>query len=116
MRLGFKFFYSRCIVDSSDIRFSSNLIGCKECLFCDDLENQSYCIHNQAYEKSEYFAKKNELLKQKDKFLTWFLEIPVTGKNFASTNVTGNFVNKSENIVDGYFDYQVKDGRNVVLM
>ncbi|USN59165.1 MAG: hypothetical protein H6767_03635 [Candidatus Peribacteria bacterium] len=61
----YKIFYSRYIKNSTNIWFSSNLTGCSECLFCDDLQNCSYYISNTQYEKEEYFQKKQEILSQK---------------------------------------------------
>lgn len=68
-------FYSKYITDSSNIRFSTNLIACQECLFCDGLENQSYCIRNEQYTKDEYFEKKQILLTQKEQFINWFVAL-----------------------------------------
>ena len=42
----FNVFFSHFIKNSSNIRFSSNLVGCHECILCEDLQNQSYCIRN----------------------------------------------------------------------
>lgn len=47
-------FYSTYIHNCSDIWFSRNLQWCHECCYCDDLQNQSYCIHNKQYSKEEY--------------------------------------------------------------
>jgi len=51
-------FYSKSIVDSSFIWFSYNLIWCSECIFCDNLQNQTYYIWNKQYSKDEYFKRK----------------------------------------------------------
>lgn len=62
---GYNIFYSRFIYESRDIWFSSNLVGCSECILCDGLQHASYHIQNKAYEKAEYFEKKKDLLKRK---------------------------------------------------
>ena len=64
----YKVYYSKYITDSSNIWFSTNLIGCEECILCDELENQKYCIKNRAYPKEEYFEKKEELMQRKGLF------------------------------------------------
>lgn len=61
----FKVFYSSQIHNSHDIWFCSDMVGCQECILCDGLENQSYCIQNTQYGKEEYSEKKKELLAQK---------------------------------------------------
>lgn len=40
----YNIFYSKFILNSSNVWFSINLVWCAECLFCADLQNQSYCI------------------------------------------------------------------------
>lgn len=65
----YNIFYSRYIQDSSDIWFSHNLIGCNECICSDNLQNKSYHIDNQAYEKEEYFKKKKVILADKSKYI-----------------------------------------------
>jgi hypothetical protein len=74
------------------------LIGCQECLFCDDLQNQSFCINNKSYSREEYLLKKDDLLKQKDMFLTWYGNLSAKGINRASQNVEGSAITKSVNI------------------
>ncbi len=108
-------FYSKYIKNSYSIWFSSNLISCQECLFCNDLENKSYCINNQQYTKEDYFDKKNELLSQKSMFIQWFENVNHIGKNYWSKNVTWMFIQDSENIENGYLSYQIKSWRNIVL-
>lgn len=56
--LSLNIYYSKYIHSSNNIWFSTNLLWCQECLFCDDLQNQSYCIYNTQYTKEEYFQKR----------------------------------------------------------
>ena len=65
-------FYSKYISGSANIYFSTNLIGCEECIFCDGLENQKYSIQNRAYSREEYLEKKAEILKKKEMFGSWY--------------------------------------------
>lgn len=109
-------FFSKAIFNSSNVRFSSNLIGCTECIFCDNLENQKYCIHNKAYEKDEYFQKKANILSQKDKFQEFFLGVSSKLSNYGSENVTGNSVNFSKNVTDGFCSNRITTGRNLIFV
>lgn len=61
-------FYSNNIDTSSNIWFSSNLVGCTECILCDSLTNQSYIIANIQYSEEEYTTKKTDLLSRKKIF------------------------------------------------
>lgn len=64
----FNVFYSKNISNCSYIYFSVNLKWCQECILCEDLENQAYCIKNKKYDKNEYLKLKNEILSKKDNF------------------------------------------------
>ena len=113
----YNIFYSKYITTSSDIRFSSNLVWCKECLFCSDIENQSYSIYNVPYPKDEYLKRKQEILATKEYFLDRYMKIDVLGKNIGSTNIEdGSFVNVSENIEHWFFVKQVKNWRNLIMI
>lgn len=112
----YNIFFSRFISDSSNIWFSTNLIGCQECLFCDDLQNQSFCINNKSYSREEYLLKKDDLLKQKDMFLTWYGNLSAKGINRASQNVEGSAITKSVNIEKWSIVYQVDTWRNLVMV
>ncbi len=106
-------FFSDFIIDSNNIWMSQNLVWCSECIFCEGLENQKYCIENQNYEKEIYFEKKKEILKNKKNLKK--IKTGKTGKNFWSKNAKGSFIIDSENIDNGLKVYQVKEGRNLIL-
>jgi hypothetical protein len=112
----FKVFYSKYIQNSSEIYFSSNLIWCQECIFCTTLENRSYCIHNEQLSKEEYRKKKAEILQQKSNFLTRYTDLQNSWNNIPSDTVSGNFNIQCEQIEDGYYNYQLKDARNAILV
>ncbi|MEI7477812.1 MAG: hypothetical protein WCJ81_04865 [bacterium] len=80
------------------------------------MENQSYCIENKQYEKEEYFVKKTELLQQKQQFPFRYSALSNVSKNIGSTSSTGKCVLYSENVKDGVFVTQVKDGKNLVVV
>jgi len=108
-------FYSKYIVNSSDIRFSSNLQWCTECIFCDNLLNQSYCIKNKKYEKEEYEAMKKDILQDKENFAKRNEEVNIHGMILWGKNNTGWFIIGSENVTDGYFCESVKNVRNAIF-
>lgn len=112
----FKIFYSNYIYNSNNIWFSSNLNGCSECLFCDGLDNQSYCINNQQLEKDEYLKQKKEILSKKELFLNYYVKVNQIGNNIGSKNSRWNFNLYSEDIIDGHYTYQVKWWKNLILV
>ncbi len=112
----FNVFYSRYITDSSNIRLCTNMIGCHDCIFCNWLENKSYCIENQQYTKAIYLQKKEDILKNKNLFEQVYKSKIPTPQNYASTNVSnGVFVIKSQDIERGSYVYQTKGGRNIIM-
>ncbi len=113
----FKIFYSRCIIDSNNVWFSVNLMWCSECIFCDNLENKSYCIWNVQYSKEEYLHKKTEILDRKEKFLSYMEKISsIPWMNISSSNLSDStFTLFSENLQNSHYSYQIKDWRNAIL-
>jgi hypothetical protein len=110
----FKIFYSKYINNSSDIWFSANLLWCKDCIFCNDLENVSYYIENVSYEKEEYKLKLQEILKNKDKFHEYYLRISkIQWKHLASENTTWAYAVESYDVEQANFSYRIKNWRNV---
>jgi hypothetical protein len=97
-------FYSKNIIDSSAIYFSVDLQWCHECIFCDNLLNQSYCIRNKKYEKEEYLKLKSEIVQEKHKFLSYYNALPPSS----------SFIVESENIANGINVYRVSNARNVI--
>jgi hypothetical protein len=112
---GYKVFYSRFIHNSRDIRFSSNLINCQECILCSDLNGASYCIENKQYTQEEYQTRKQDLLQQKDKFMERFGRVDRQGKNFGSTNVTGSCVINATEVEQSHSLYNIANGRNIYM-
>jgi hypothetical protein len=112
----FKIFYSRYISNSNNIWFSSNLIWCSECIFCDDLENQRYCINNIKLEKEEYFKQKEETLKNKNKFEVFFAKVNKIWKNLVSENIKWNYIINSQNIENWYFCSNINNWKNLLLV
>jgi hypothetical protein len=84
----FNVFYSRFVFDSSDIRFSSHVLGCHECILCDNLDHKSYCIQNKQYTKEEYMTIKRDILQSKEKFQNYFLQLPLHDTRLACENTS----------------------------
>ncbi|MDD5770359.1 MAG: hypothetical protein PHE25_05305 [Candidatus Gracilibacteria bacterium] len=109
-------FYSKYIADSYGVYFSSNLIGCQECIGCNDLQNKSYCIGNKQYSKEEYTKKKEDTLKDKNSFLSFYKHISTRkATNIGSENVSGNSIIKSSNIENGGCIANMHNGYNILI-
>ena len=109
-------FYSKYITDSSNIWFSSNLIGCEECIGCDGLQNQKYAIGNRVLSREEYLMKKGEILRDKKGFDRYYQHVcDKKAINFASENVTGNFIIKSHHVENGGWIANIHNSRNVLV-
>ncbi len=109
----YNIFYSKFISDSSDIWFSTNLIGCRECIFCDWLQNKKYHIENKEYSREEYETEKKNILKQKELFIDYFKKLTNKAINYGSKNSSGNAIYFCENLENGFFMSRLKDGKNV---
>ena len=112
----YKVFYSRYITNSANVWFSTNLISCQECLFCDNLENQSYCIHNQQYTKEQYIQEKTKILAQKDMFERRYESLNLVSYNYNGERVDGIFCIHSHDIEQGRFVYRTEYGRNIMFV
>lgn len=107
-------FYSANIHSSSTIWFSSNLLWCSECLFCDGLQNQSYCINNKQYEKDDYIQKKKELLSSKSMFPIRHDEVNNRLiDNKLSENVEWMWLVECNDVENWYYSKRVKKWRNI---
>ena len=113
----YQIFYSKFVENSSDIWFSSNMLWCRECIFSDGLENQSYCIENVPYSEEEYFQKKKEILKDVSKHTSWYRQVNGIGKNLWSVDIqNGNFVLRSEDVKDGMYCFNLKHAKNTFVV
>ncbi len=109
-------FYSSNIINSSDIWFSSNMMACTHCIFCDGLEWKKYHIENKEYSKEEYEIKKQDILKDKDKFIEYRNWVSKKLTNFWSTDAIGNSILESTNVENGSYLYRVHGGRNLIMV
>ncbi len=112
---GYNIFYSRFIHGSNNVWFSSNLIGCSECILCDNLTNAAYSIQNISYKKEEYFEKKKDLLKRKLLYSKLYHQVSKEGINMLSENVTWNFSIKWERLESSFYTYNIHNGKNIAI-
>lgn len=109
-------FYSRFILESSNIWFSTNLVGCHDCIYCDHLTNASYCIKNRAYTKEQFEDIKKKMMKDQKGFEKYYHSLPTDGENLVSTNTSGIYITNSRNVHDGYYSYNITEGKNTLLV
>ncbi len=111
-----RIFYSRYVRNSRDIWFSSNLIGCHECISCDNLENQSYCIDNITLSKETYREKKAKILQERSRYEEYAENTrKVRGMNIVSENVEGANIFLSKNVKNGGWISRYIDSRNILI-
>ena len=111
----YKIFYSMYINNSNNVWFSSNLIWCSECIFCDDLQNSKYYINNKKYSKEDYFIKKEIVLKDKTKFLDYYKNLNKKWINYNSSNCKWNFIIDSENVENWFWVLNMVNSRNLMF-
>ncbi len=112
----FNIFYSKLIINSSDIRFCVNCSGCHSCLMCHDLQNQSYCIENKQYTKEAFDIQKQELIAQKNTFDQLYSQLDISKCTISSDQSQGNFIAFSDQVTDGYFIDRVSKGKNLMYV
>jgi len=112
----YKVFFSAFIKNSSDIWFSSNLTWCRECIFCDNLQNSSYFIENKKYTKDEYLIKKSEILKNKTEFSNFYKNLKTKWNNNWSLDINWEFILDSENISNWKYVNNTKNAKNVIFV
>ena len=110
----FNVFYSRYIHNSANIRFSDNLIGCTDCVFCSWLENKKYHIHNTAYTPQDFLQEKQKILSQKSEYFSYFQKVSWIATPRSVNNCTWNAISFSENVQQSYFVSRVTNGRNIL--
>lgn len=110
----FNVFYSKYIHNSANIRFSDNLIGCQECIFCSWLENKQYHINNTPYAKEEFIKEKEKILVNKSDYSLYFQKLSSKASPRAVNNCSWNGISFSENLENAYFTSRVVNGRNIL--
>lgn len=99
-------FYSTMIINSYRIYNSSNLVWCQYCIDCNDLQNQKYCINNQAVTPEQFQESFKNLSYHKSTHI-WH--------NIMSTDIINwNCNYLSESLTNAYGTYSIKNWRNVL--
>lgn len=110
----FNIFYSKYVHNSANVRFSDNLIGCQECIFCSWLENKQYHINNTLYTKEEYHKEKEKVLAKKSEYISFFKNLSHEASSRSVKNCSWNGISFSENLENAYFVSRVVHGRNII--
>ncbi len=104
-------YFSNMCVDSRNLWFSRDCLGCTDCFGCTNLRKSSYCIFNKQYTKEEY---KKEIEKMQLDTVEGIKRARIQARTFWSTqptkchqglrnlNSTGSYVTDSKNVRDSY--------------
>jgi len=106
-------FFSENIINSNNIWMSNNCIGCTECLYCDGLENMSYCIDNKQSTREDYQQQKEILLAKKD---TYTKRQTTQMVNMGSSNVTWSNLYNCHDGENMYYCSNLQNARNAVFI
>ncbi len=118
----YKIYYSNNSVECSDSYFLFDCQNCIDCIGCINLKNKSYCILNQQYSREEYKEIKNKLNLNSHSGIQEFSKIfdDFKLKNFHKysnvfkcVNSTGDNIENSKNVINGYDIYDAEDCKNV---
>ncbi len=106
-------YYSSNISDSSNIYLCSNLVWCNFCINCNWLQNQKYHINNQQKTKEEY----DIYMKEINNFTFYEKNTDNTKIKWSNiwNNIIWQFNRLCDNIIDWYMNYQIKNGKNIIL-
>ena len=111
-------FSARC-EDCTNVWFSKDCRGCSNCFGCVNLRAKSYCIFNEQYSKEEYIEKLKEmdlsswkgLSEAAKKVEAFWLKFPNKFmQGMQNSNVSGDFVTHSKDVLDSYL---VRGGENL---
>ena len=114
--------FSQLSENCSDSYFLLDCRACTDCIFCANLRNKKYMIFNKQYDKEEYENTKEEFIKQliaDPKAINEKFEEFKKDKdrrclyNNNCENVTGNFINSSKNITNGFLTTSCEDSINI---
>jgi len=110
----FNIFYSRYIIDSSEIWLSSNLIGCDHCIECDNLEHKSFHIHNQPVTKEEYNTYLSHIKYNEQYLYQTYTSINPTGHNIDTTESSWGWLINIHHVQNIYNSININYGRNII--
>jgi hypothetical protein len=114
--------FSQMVEGCRDSFYLYDCRGCNDCILCARLEHKQYCILNKQYSKEEYLRMKklffNKMCEDSESLEISFdnLKKNVLHRalwNLNSENVTGDFVNDSKNIDNGFYASECEDCSNI---
>ena len=80
------------------------------------MTNASYCIKNKQYSKEQYEAVKEKMLRDQKGFEKYYQSLPKDGENLVSTDTAGTYITNSRNVKNGYYSYNITNGKNLLLV
>jgi pentatricopeptide repeat protein len=90
------------------------MISCHNCVMCDWLENQSYCIKNKQYSKEDYQKYTKEILNNKHNFWNFYANVNNKWNNYWCIDTQWEFMLKSQNIQNWYYGLEIKNWKNLL--
>lgn len=115
----YKCYFTIMSVESHNLWFSRDCLGCSDCFGCTNLRKSSYCIFNKQYSKEEYFNILSEMrldtrsgLKEANEKVRifWKTQINKYYQGIQNLNSYGSYVSNSKNVTESYM---VKGGEDV---
>lgn len=106
-------------VESRNMWFSRDCLGCSDCFGCANLRKVSYCIFNVQYSKEEYFAKLEAMNLDTQEGLAdartkarefWNIQPLKYHQGLKNLNADGAYVTNSKNVHEGYL---VRESENI---
>ena len=98
-------------VESRNMWFSRDCLGCSDCFGCANLRNQSYCIFNQKYSKEDYHKELEKMnLNTREGIVNaranarafWDTQPHKFHQGIRNQNSSGAYVSESNNAIDCY--------------
>jgi hypothetical protein len=98
-------------VESRNMWFSRDCLGCSDCFGCTNLRNQSYCIFNQKYSKEDYHKELEKMnLNTREGIVNaranarafWDTQPHKFHQGIRNQNSSGAYVSESNNAIDCY--------------
>ncbi len=112
-------YYSIMCVDSYNLWFSRDCLGCNDCFGCTNLRKSSYCIFNKQYSKEEYFEKLKEFKLDTREGINkarelarefWKTQPNKYHQGLQNLNSNGAYVSHSKNVKESYL---VRESENM---
>lgn len=101
-------FYSKHIIDSSEILLSQNLVSCKFCIECNDLEHKSYYIQNKQVSLEEYDVYVKQIKSSGSYLQEHYAQLNESGNLRNALNSEGSFLINVEDVTNGFGSTNIK--------